>query len=140
MRASHGEIDGGDGGVSRIRVLLFDVHGMMDEILRSAIAAEPGMTVVDCGPSEDAPHGERLGAWTRRRRIDVVIRVVNDDDPGDRFEALLRANPRLGVVAIDASRGTATLHHLVPAHDAIGPLARDNLIGAIRAGGYRRVG
>jgi hypothetical protein len=109
----------------------------MDEILRSAIQAEPDMAIVNRA-EEPGAIGNRLGAYTKRRHIDVVVCIASDDDRfRDRIEDLLRANARLGVVAIDGGRGTGVLHRLVPVHDAIGPLARENLAGAIRAGAAR---
>src|SRR6185312_17522673 len=55
------------GGVSRIRILLIGVSGMLNEIVSAAIALEPDMTIVDSLLRRD----EGLGAFTRQRRIDV---------------------------------------------------------------------
>jgi hypothetical protein len=111
---------------------------MMDEILRSAIESESDMAIVNRRPEGPEAFPDRLGGYTKRRRIDVVVCIAGDDDGvRDRIEGLLCANPRLGVVAIDGGRGTGTLHRLVPVHEVIGPLGRESLAGAIRAGAAR---
>jgi hypothetical protein len=119
------------GGVSRIRILLIGVSGMLNEIVSAAIALEPDMTIVDSLLRRD----EGLGAFTRQRRIDVVIYPAADgcfDD--DTILGLLKANPRLSLLALDGERDAGTLHRLAPAQDAIGRLAQSSLAAAIRAG------
>lgn len=123
-------------GVSRIRILLIGVSGMLNEIVRAAIASEPDMTVVDSLLRRD----EGLGAFTRQHRIDVVIYPASDGGfDGDAILGLLKANPRLSLVALDGERDAGTLHRLAPAHDAIGRLAQSSLAAAIRAGAALRV-
>jgi hypothetical protein len=109
---------------------------MMDEILRSTIAAESDIAIVSNHPGELEEGGDRLGAYTRRRRIDVVVLSTPGDDAAvqDRIVSLLRANARLGVVAIDGASDTGTLHRLVPTRDAIEPLTAGTIADAIRAG------
>jgi hypothetical protein len=119
------------GGVSRIRILLIGVSGMLNEIVSAAIASEPDMTVVDSLARPD----ESLGAFTRQRHIDVVIYPAPDggfDD--DTILRLLKANPRLSLLALNGERDAGTLHRLAPAHDAVGRLAQSSLAAAIRAG------
>jgi chemotaxis response regulator CheB len=117
--------------VSRIRILLIGVAGMLNEIVRAAISSEPDMTIVDSVASGDGD----LGALTRRHHIDVVIYPVADDHfQADMVLGLLQANPRVSLIAIDGQRNGGTLHHLVPAHDAICRLAQSSLTAAIRAG------
>jgi len=109
---------------------------MLTEIIRAAIAAEPDMAIVEGG----ADRIVELGAYTRRRRIDVVIFVSGDEAfADDRIIGLLRTNPRLSLLAMDGRRDQGTLHHLVPAHDAIGRLAHASLTSAIRAGAALRL-
>ena len=129
-------IGGANGSVSRIRILLAGVPRMLNEIIRATIATEPDMTIV-----EDAAHcDEELGAYTRRRRIDVVIFVVgNENFADDRVVRMLRINPRLSLLSMDGRLDQGTLHHLVPAHDAIGRLAQPSLTAAIRAGAALRL-
>ncbi len=109
---------------------------MMDEILRSAISACSDMAVVSNHPDGLGEGDDRLGAYTRRRRIDVVVLSTPGDDASvqDRIVGLLRANARLGVVAIDGARDTGTLYRLVPVRDTIEPLAAGTIADAIRAG------
>jgi DNA-binding NarL/FixJ family response regulator len=121
--------------VSRIRILLIGVSGMLNEIVRAAIASEPDMTIVDSLLRRD----EGLGAFTRQHRIDVVIYPASDGGfDGDAILGLLKANPRLSLVALNGERDGGTLHRLAPAHDAIGPLAQSSLAAAIRAGAALR--
>jgi hypothetical protein len=122
--------------VSRIRILFFGVPRMLNEIIRATITAEPDMTIV-----EDAMHcGDEIGAYTRRRRIDVVIFVAgNENFADDKIVQMLRSNPRLSLLSMDGKRDQGTLHHLVPAHNAIGRLAQPSLIAAIRAGAALRL-
>jgi hypothetical protein len=121
--------------VSRIRILLVEVAGMLNEIVRSTVSCEPDMTIVDgagCGDDD-------IGAYTRRRRIDVVIYPAgNPHFADDKLAGMLKANPRIALLSIDGPRDAGTLHHLVPAHDAIGRLAHSSLTAAIRAGAALR--
>jgi hypothetical protein len=93
------------------------------------------MTIVDdvgCGDDE-------IGAYTRRRRIDVIIYPAGHARfADDKVARILEANPRLALLSIDGLRDQGTLHHLVPAHDAIGRLAHASLTAAIRAGAALR--
>jgi hypothetical protein len=108
---------------------------MLNEIVRAAISSEPDMTIVEaavrgCGD---------LGEYTRQRRIDVVLYVADAEDFDDsKIAGMLKANPRLSLLAIDGRRDQGVLHHLVPAHDPIGPLAHSSLAAAIRAGAALR--
>jgi hypothetical protein len=110
---------------------------MLSEVICAAITVEPDMTIV-----EDAIRcDDEIGAYTRRRRIDIVIFVAGDKNfADDKIDQLLRANPRLGLLSIDGKRDQCTLHHLVPAHDAISRLAQPSLTAAIRAGAELRLG
>jgi hypothetical protein len=131
----HAGIGGATGGVSRIRILLIGISGMLNEIVRAAIAPEPDMTIVDSLLRGD----EGLGAFTRQHRIDVVIYPAADARfDGDTILGLLKANPRLSLLALDGERDGGTLHHLAPAHDAIGRLAQSSLTAGIRAGAALR--
>jgi hypothetical protein len=112
-----------------IRILLIGVPRMLSDIITNAIAGEPDMVIV-AGVTDPAAIG---------RRADVVIFPAGDarfSDTG--ITRLLRANPRLGLLAIDGAADSASLHHLVPARDDIGPLAQASLTGAIRAGAALR--
>ncbi len=121
--------------MARIRILLVGVAGMLNEIIRAAISSEPDMTIVDAALRAD----DDLGAYTLQRRINVVIYPAGDENFDDeKIIGLLHANPRLSLLAIDGQRDTGTLHHFVPAHDAIGRLAQSNLTAAIRAGAALR--
>lgn len=121
--------------MARIRILLVGVAGMLNEIIRAAISSEPDMTIVDAALRAD----DDLGAYTLQRRINVVIYPAGDENFDDeKIIGLLHANPRLSLLAIDGQRDAGTLHHFVPAHDAIGRLAQSNLTAAIRAGAALR--
>jgi hypothetical protein len=83
--------------------------------------------------------GDDLGAYTRQRRIDVVLYSAGAEDFDDnKIVVMLTANPRLSLLSIDGRRDQGVLHHLVPAHDLIGPLAQSSLAAAIRAGAALR--
>jgi hypothetical protein len=117
--------------VSRIRILPVGVAGMLNEIIRAAVSSEPDMMVVNAEVRVD----DDLGAFTLKRRIDVVIYPAGHENFDDeRIIGLLHANPRLSLLAIDGPSDAGTLHHFVPAHDAIGRLAQSNLAAAIRTG------
>jgi hypothetical protein len=108
---------------------------MLSEIVHAAVSSQPDMTIVD---ALQRYNGD-LGALTRKRRIDVVIYPAADVDFGaDKILRLLQANPRVSLLAIDGQRDAGTLHHLAPAHDAIGRLAQTSLTAAIRAGAALR--
>jgi hypothetical protein len=108
---------------------------MLNEIIRAAISSEPDMAIVD----DAFRHEGELGAYTRQRRIDVVIFAAgNESFDDDQILHLLRANPRLSLLSIDGARDQGMLHRLVPAHDAIGRLAQSSLTRAIRAGAALR--
>jgi hypothetical protein len=65
--------------VSRIRILLVEVAGMLNEIVRATISSEPDMTIVD-GPFRS---GGDMGAYTRDRHIGVVIYPAGNADFAD---------------------------------------------------------
>ena len=93
------------------------------------------MTIVGAA----VPGGDDLGEYTRQHRIDVVLYVAGAEEfDDDRIVGMLRANPRLSLLSIDGRRDQGVLHHLVPAHEEIGPLAQSTLTAAIRAGAARR--
>jgi hypothetical protein len=109
---------------------------MLTEIIRAAVATEPDMAIIE----GDADGNAELGAYTRRRRINVVIFVAGDEAFADsRILTMLRSNPRLSLLAMDGRRDQGTLHHLVAAHDEIGRLAHASLTSAIRAGAALRL-
>jgi hypothetical protein len=127
---------GANGSMSRIRILLAEVPRMLKEVIRATIAAEPDMTIVD----DTSYCDEEFSAYTQRRRIDVVIFVVgNAKFADDKIVLMLRSNPRLSLLSVDSKRDQGTLHHLVPARDAIGRLAQSSLTAAIRAGAALRL-
>jgi hypothetical protein len=104
---------------------------MLDEIIRATISAEPDMAIVE----QVMRRHNDIGAYTRQKRIDVVIFTAGDQDfSDDKIDHMLRANPRLALLSIDGRRDQGTLHHLVPARDPIGRLAQSSLTDAIRAG------
>jgi hypothetical protein len=104
---------------------------MLNDIVRATILSEPDMTIVDgVGRSDDD-----IGAFTLRRRIDVVIYPAGSAHfADDKLAGMLKANPRLALLSIDGPRDEGTLHHLVPTRDPIGRLAHSSLTAAIRAG------
>jgi hypothetical protein len=121
--------------VLRIRILLVEVAGMLNDVVRAAIASEPDMMIVDGAGRGD----DEIGSYIRRRHIDVVIYPAGSSQlADDKLAGLLKANPRLALLSIDGPRDAGTLHHLVPAHDAIGRLAYASLTAAIRAGATLR--
>jgi dihydrodipicolinate reductase len=121
--------------VSRIRILLVGAAGMLNEIVHAAVSSEPDITIVD----SLARSGDDLGALTLKRRIDVVIYpAAADEFDADKILGLLQANPRVSLLAIDGQRDDGTLHHLAPAHQAIGRLEQSSLAEAIRAGAALR--
>lgn len=118
-----------------IRVLLLGAPRMLRDIVEHAIAAEPDMISVEGAPLAAAD----LTAFLRARRVDVAIFPAAVEGLGDdRIVALLRAHPRLGMLALDGSADQGTLHHLVPVHETIGRLTRSSVIAAIRAGAALR--
>ena len=123
--------------MTRIRILLVGVTGMLNEIIRATISSEPDMAIVGGAFGLDGD----LGAYARQHRIDVVIFPAGAESFNDREIArLLQANPRLALLSIDGARDKGTLHHLVPAHDVIGKLAHSSLTDAIRTGAALRAG
>jgi hypothetical protein len=114
-----------------IRILLFGVPRMLCEIIEQAIASEPDIAIVE--GALVAP--DDLGTFSRTKRIDVIIVPAGTEEfTADHIVRLLHANPRLGLIAIDGTADRGDLHHLVPAHEPIGPLTRSSVLAAIRAG------
>jgi len=110
---------------------------MLNEVIRATISVEPDMAFVASSSSSD---NTELGAYTRRRHIDVVIFVAGDENfADDKILSVLRINPRLRLIAIGGKRDQGTLHHLVASRDEIGRLAQSNLTAAIRTGATWRL-
>jgi hypothetical protein len=123
-----------DAAVVKIRILLVGMPRMLNAIIRNAIAAEADMTIV-----EHIAADTDLGSFTRRRRIDVVLFSAGDCVFTDAsIDRLLRANPRLGLLAVHGVQDRGVLHHLVPACKEVCPLSRSSLTEAIRAGAALR--
>jgi hypothetical protein len=121
--------------VSRIRILLVEVAGMLNDVMRATISSEPDMTIVEGAVCDD----DDIGAYTLKRRIDVVIYPAGSTHfADDKLVRALKANPRLALLSIDGPRDQGMLHHLVPAQDTIGRLAQSSLTAAIRAGAALR--
>jgi hypothetical protein len=118
-----------------IRILLFGLPRMLCEVIEQAITSEPDLAIVE--GALVAAHD--LGTFSRTKRVDVIIVPADAEEfTEDHVVRLLRANPRLGLIAIDATADRGDLHHLVPAHEPIGPLTRSSVIAAIRAGAVLR--
>jgi hypothetical protein len=118
-----------------IRILLFGVPRMLCEVIEQAIASEPDLAIVE-GALVAA---DDLATFSRTKRIDVIIVPAGAEEfTEDHVVRLLRANPRLGLIAIDGTADRGDLHHLVPAHEPIGPLTRSGVIAAVRAGAALR--
>jgi hypothetical protein len=114
-----------------IRILLFGLPRMLCEVIEHAIASEPDLAIV--GGALVA--ADDLGTFSRTKRIDVIIVPAGTEEfTEDHVVRLLRANPRLGLIAIDGTADRGDLHHLVPAHEPIGPLTRSSVLAAVRAG------
>jgi hypothetical protein len=118
-----------------IRILLFGIPRMLCEVIEQTIASEPDIAIVE-GALVAA---DDLGTFSRTKRIDVIIVPAGAMEfTEDHVVGLLCANPRLGLIAIDGTADRGDLHHLVPAHEPIGPLTRSSVIAAIRAGAALR--
>jgi hypothetical protein len=116
--------------MSQIRILLVGLPAMLSEIVSEALAGQPNMRVV-AGPTAAI----NFGSYTRRRRVDAVIFVAGNDAFRDEaITGLLRANPRLCLLAIEGSEDRAILHHLVPTAKVFTGLAHATLVSAILAG------
>jgi len=111
------------------------VSRMLRDVITLTIAREPDMVIVENagGPSED------FSAYARRKKIDVVIfsKAAQLSDEA-RIEDLLRAIPRIGLLEVIGAEDRGTLHHLIAAHDEVGPLTQKNLVAGIRAGAALR--
>ncbi len=112
---------------------------MLREIIGHAIGAQPDMTLIDDLRAAEGDAAEDLAPYASRHRIDVMIFTVGDAAfTPERIDALLNANPRLGLLELDGARDRGVLHHLTPAHDPIRQLAQPSLAEAIRAGAALR--
>jgi hypothetical protein len=119
-----------------IRILLIGVPRMLSDIVTQAIASEPDMVIVDGMQCEI----DDLDIFSVRRRVDVVIFGESYEHFSQGFVSrLLHKNPRIGLLAIDGVADRATLHHLVPVQDEVGPLDQTSVVGAIRAGAALRL-
>ena len=108
---------------------------MLSDIIAQAIRPEPDMAIVGAVDSGS----DVLQPMLLRRRIDVVIFSAGDTQFSDSaITDMLRAHPRLGLLAIDGAADAGTLHHLVPVRDRIGRLEHASVTGAIRSGAALR--
>jgi hypothetical protein len=136
IRHAHGGGGGANAGVSSVRILLVGLSAMLSEIVSAAIAAEPTMRVV-----AGAPSMAELDDLARRRRIDAVIFASgNRDFQDDRIAGLLRANPRLCLLAVDGRDDRAIVHFLTPSRTVVPGLEAATLTAAIQAGTWLRLG
>jgi hypothetical protein len=100
---------------------------MLLDILSHVVASEPDMVVV--GWVKDY---EDLLAATRRARANVILVGQAVEDDQEKYASLLRARPRLKVVAIVGDGKTGFLCELRPQCVPLGEISADALRTAIR--------
>ena len=121
--------------MERIQILLVDMPLLLRELIEEAVAAQPDMHVVATVPDAGA-----LVAATRETRPDFVLFGVSGDDACGFPPAcvdLLAENPRTHALGIEAVEGHAFLYELRPHRTAIGEVAPEDLVTAIREAATR---
>ena len=111
----------------QIRVLLARMPRMLLDILSNIVASEPDMVVAGWVKDD-----EDLLAATRRARASVILVGRAAEDEQEKYASLLRARPKLKVVAIAGDGKTSLLYELRPQRVPLGEISADALRKAIR--------
>jgi hypothetical protein len=112
-----------------ISVLLSGMSRMLGDIVRSALADEPGVEIL--GEPVDLP--STLEA-TRALRPAVVICGTPAEAAPELYDALLHAHPRLWIVELGPDGRRARVHELVPRVVELGDVSLARLVAAVRTG------
>jgi hypothetical protein len=100
---------------------------MLLDILSNIVASEPDMVVAGWVKDD-----EDLLAATRRARASVILVGRAAEDEQEKYASLLRARPKLKVVAIAGDGKTSLLYELRPQRVPLGEISADALRKAIR--------
>jgi hypothetical protein len=98
---------------------------LLNDIVHTILAAEADLDV-------DAPSSHAALLPEKVRDADVVI-VMERELAGMNYESLLRAHPRLRLVALSGDGRSGALCELRPCRVPLGELSPQSLIDAVRA-------
>jgi hypothetical protein len=115
--------------VPRTRLLLAAVPPLLADIVRDALAAEPGVEVMPAGPADLDLLAERLD----RTPADVVLAESAGAALTDGHTELMYRHPRLTLLLVAPDGGTAATYRLTPERRVLeGPTPR-GLVQAVLA-------
>ncbi|HEX8391843.1 MAG TPA: hypothetical protein VF665_05725 [Longimicrobium sp.] len=109
------------------RVLLVAVPPLLGDIVRDALAAEPGVTVVNGGSA-----GE-LEDDVAAARADVLLAEDAGTELPDRYLRLMYRQPRLRLLLVSPDGRNAALWRMEPRRRALREVSPRALVDAVRA-------
>jgi hypothetical protein len=109
------------------RVLLAAVPPLLGDIVRDALAGEPGVTVVNGGTGDD------LEGAVAATRADLVLAESEGTGLSDRYLRLMHEHPRLCLLVVSPDGRSAALWRMVPQRRALEEVSPRSLVEAVRA-------
>jgi DNA-binding NarL/FixJ family response regulator len=115
--------------LTKIRVLLLDLTGMVADIVREVASQQDDVEIIASLQNIDD-----VESVAQRADVDVVITAYAPNQSElRRYDRALAARPGLRVLAIEDDGRTAFMYSLQPQMTQLGPLSPKTLIEFIRA-------
>ena len=110
-----------------IRILIVGVPRLLRELIERAISAEPDLEVIATDRLAD------LSETADRERAEFAIVALEDRELPPEGREFLDRRARVKLLGIGPADGHATLYRLRPEHLALGEVAPQDVVAAIRA-------
>lgn len=117
--------------MSHIRVLIFSMPRLLDDILGSFFSDDAGVTVMSCPPGVTS-----MADAATMIDADVVIAAERDAGPRE-ISYLLERMPHTRALTVADDGHTGVLYELRPHRRLIGELSADSVRSTIRQAGRR---
>ena len=115
--------------MTRIRVLVAELSGVLRDIIDTTLAAQPDMEVVVGALRTSTSRG------TPGANPDVVVIGLSDSDVSQAVETLFAEYPQARILGIASDGRRAYMHELRPHRVSLGELSPEQLVEVIRRAG-----
>ena len=115
-----------------IRVVLGHLPVLLGDILRATLSDQPDLEVFS-----DRSRGARVGAIVAFTHADVVITALPSSGRDQLADELLRAHPRLTIVALATNARAGCVYHLKTEVVPLLDVTPGSLLAAVRQAAHR---